>query len=948
MASNDANNDMPPPPPMPPNPLRVTQTGRESTSTQRDGQNRRTAAVMPVARTPPPRVVVPVDTRTSAISSLSTGDDTSNPPAAATARISNINPMDGFESSDDEGGATLNSPDKEYNFMGNKSDEDSVASGDDSTGWEDEAMRVMHFFEQKGIALDAEEEAALQKDAAIREIYEWELIAGGEDDEEGLANPTDAAPPNAQPFEIRKVVFKATVLKSLKAIALVLKTSQYGTKQVLFNRLRDLPAVQKISDDEFHYHHPLEVGADGVARVERTPAWVLLTPTDLPPVEGVNLATGASDGFFGPTNKENAVGGKRTNFLTSESEKIIRPEFGPKQPSKKRTADGQELPVREDGHPSDACRKLIPPLSQARPKDFFDTQLTPEFIKYAVDATNLRAYASGASSGEYADFIPFDVPEFYKMFGVLFANGLTPKPIFDLWFSPLRTQPLLGSDMMTNALRRTNQVTGKKITAGRRYRHFRRYLSFADYRANPKEEQKKNPLWKVERLLAHLNKRCRDMWIPGKWVAIDEQTLGFQGASGMKLRISYKREGDGFQCDAVCDAGYTFSFWFRHGPPPELDLKYKHLDLSPTARRVVYLAERLPNKWTRVYMDNLFNSQKLYTALYITETLGHGVARTSGRGVPLSVIQREEKNKDRAEKLRGTTMAARLLHSAACPDLLAVSTYDTKPVHILSMTAESVKWDVKERSVWSAAIQKKAMMKYLRLNVIEEYNNHMNATDIADQLRGNYRPDRWMRQRKWWWAFFIWSIGVAGVNAYKIYEVMYEEEVAKKTPLLPKKWTHAQFLEELVYDFIYPNRSAKDTDGDSTNATSIRSFSSFGQGLGDDENRVYDLTCSWGRTTYLEEVATLRITRRGIEEGHFRHRLDGMRHNNIPCIKDSHCQWCYYKLMNEYDKCERNEMKDALKQNRKMIMRCLVCHVNLCQICEPQFHGADLSAHTKV
>jgi hypothetical protein len=198
---------------------------------------------------------------------------------------------------------------------------------------------------------------------------------------------------------------------------------------------------------------------------------------------------------------------------------------------------------------------LIPPLSQARPKDFFDTQLTPEFIKYAVDATNLRAYASGASSGEYVDFIPFDVPEFYKMFGVLFANGLTPKPIFDLWFSPLRTQPLLGSDMMTNALRRTNKVTGKKITAGRRYWHFRRYLSFADYRANPKEEQKKNPLWKVERLLAHLNKRCQDMWIPGKWVAIDEQTLGFQGASGMKLRISYKREGDLFQCDAICDAG---------------------------------------------------------------------------------------------------------------------------------------------------------------------------------------------------------------------------------------------------------------------------------------------------------------------------------------------------------------------------------------------------------
>ena len=38
-------------------------------------------------------------------------------------------------------------------------------------------------------------------------------------------------------------------------------------------------------------------------------------------------------------------------------------------------------------------------------------------------------------------------------------------------------------------------------------------------------------------------------------------------------------------------------------------------------------------------------------------------------------------------------MAARLVNSSACPDLVAVSTYDTKPVHILSMTTECVRWD---------------------------------------------------------------------------------------------------------------------------------------------------------------------------------------------------------------------------------------------------------------
>jgi len=62
--------------------------------------------------------------------------------------------------------------------------------------------------------------------------------------------------------------------------------------------------------------------------------------------------------------------------------------------------------------------------------------------------------------------------------------------------------------------------------------------------------------------LDELNKQAKDMWVPGKWVAIDKQTLGFQGASGMKLRISFKQECDGFQCGAVYDTGYTNSFYF--------------------------------------------------------------------------------------------------------------------------------------------------------------------------------------------------------------------------------------------------------------------------------------------------------------------------------------------------------------------------------------------------
>jgi hypothetical protein len=284
--------------------------------------------------------------------------------------------------------------------------------------------------------------------------------------------------------------------------------------------------------------------------------------------------------------------------------------------------------------------------------------------------------------------------------------------------------------------------------------------------------------------------------------------------------------------------------------------------------------------------------------LHIAEALAHGVARTNGHGVPPLIIQKEEKNKDRAEKLCGTTMAAKLHILDACPDLFAISVYDTKPVHILSTAANCVKWIVKKKKVWSNGLQKKALMKYLWLNVIDDYNNNMNLTDIADQLRSSYRPDRWMRQRKWWWAFFIWAIGVAGVNAYKIYEVLYDEEDAKKTPGLPPQWTHARFLEELVYDFIFLGRSKKNVVIDpeltgnldsATEASSICSFAVFGQEDVRDEG-VYDLRSSIGRKEYLQVVPKVRISKGALERGFFRHRLNGIRHNWIPSKKEDHCQ----------------------------------------------------------
>jgi len=72
---------------------------------------------------------------------------------------------------------------------------------------------------------------------------------------------------------------------------------------------------------------------------------------------------------------------------------------------------------------------------------------------------------------------------------------------------------------------------------------------------------------------------------------------------------------------------------------------------------------------------------------------------------------------------------------------------------------------LKRRQVWDYVHQDIKFIGFLRLGWIDNYNNKMNSTAISDQLCNMYRPDHWMRNHKWGWAFFIWAIGVAGVNA---------------------------------------------------------------------------------------------------------------------------------------------------------------------------------------
>ena len=58
------------------------------------------------------------------------------------------------------------------------------------------------------------------------------------------------------------------------------------------------------------------------------------------------------------------------------------------------------------------------------------------------------------------------------------------------------------------------------------------------------------------------------VWLLGESISIDETKIGFQGMHKDKKWITYKTEGDGFKCDALCDEGYTYQIYFRNHSSP--------------------------------------------------------------------------------------------------------------------------------------------------------------------------------------------------------------------------------------------------------------------------------------------------------------------------------------------------------------------------------------------
>ena len=92
-----------------------------------------------------------------------------------------------------------------------------------------------------------------------------------------------------------------------------------------------------------------------------------------------------------------------------------------------------------------------------------------------------------------------------------------------------------------------------------------------------------------------------------------EQTIGFQGQHADKLCITFKVEGDGFQYDALVDAGFTWTFYFCNQPAQE---KLTMLGYSPLHSHILGMCDQLEEKYHNCWFYNLYLSAKFTKAVY--------------------------------------------------------------------------------------------------------------------------------------------------------------------------------------------------------------------------------------------------------------------------------------------------------------------------------------------
>jgi len=186
--------------------------------------------------------------------------------------------------------------------------------------------------------------------------------------------------------------------------------------------------------------------------------------------------------------------------------------------------------------------------------------------------------------GAYNGFTDFDIEEIKRFAGLYVMNGINVSPRIEYKFESQENDWVNENDALNHAI---------GIQGVHRRKHFMYLFVVQDLmctipdRTSPSNHE-------VDHFFAHILEVFIDSYDAGKNISGDEQDPPSQGKHQDKQRVNYKKAGDGFMIDSICEDDYTISFYPRNSPHLT---KWLQKDYSLTQSRIPHILDTLEGKY---------------------------------------------------------------------------------------------------------------------------------------------------------------------------------------------------------------------------------------------------------------------------------------------------------------------------------------------------------------
>jgi hypothetical protein len=486
-----------------------------------------------------------------------------------------------------------------------------------------------------------------------------------------------------------------------------------------------------------------------------------------------------------------------------------------------------EMPYREPEF------KALPPTAL----QLFQAFVPEPLVNRWVDYTN-----KAAEIANLKDWRPVSASEIYLWLAILIYMGIHKESSFrDYWKAPTAQ----GYDP-------THPIT--KLMPNRRFQQLRTRLRICPLSYTT--EHTHDAYGCIDEWSAHLQIASLSLYIPGTNIAVDEKIVAFTGKSRLTLTITTKPTPTGFKVWVIAQQGY-FLGWVCHRPgdkygpagkPPRAPRGTKRLALNPTQSVVPFLIHKLPDASYHVFLDNLFSSPRLFTAL---REEGHGATGTArvNCGIFKQLVEAKIRhNKGQCwqwNELRAyATVDNKVSYLLSiflgnplltCSKVNQIGWKDNALVLLLStvFTGKEFEHCIRRRPTSKGPIAKPvreafgsdAVKEMSIPSVTVAYNHNMGAVDIGDQLQATESLHHRVYKGRWQALAWTFLLDTVLVNSYLLQlHVWGRSDSACEPSRTQRDWRH-RLINEICQAYGQTGKSrAKYRSGDTSTPVEAHEF----------------------------------------------------------------------------------------------------------------------------